>query len=60
MQRHNELIETIKQTPSEISDIVSRSRKDFTEEFFLHLHTVAESYNDNPKAQSGETECFEF
>ncbi|KAI5387252.1 pentatricopeptide repeat-containing protein At4g18520, chloroplastic [Lathyrus oleraceus] len=52
VQRHNELIEMIKRTPSEISNIVSRSRKDFSEDFFLHLHTVSESYNDNPKAQT--------
>ncbi|GAU28948.1 hypothetical protein TSUD_59610 [Trifolium subterraneum] len=52
IQRHNQLIEMIKRTPSEISDIVYRNRKDFTKDFFDHLHTVAESYNDNPKAQT--------
>ena len=55
VQRHNELIEMIKEKPSEISEIVSGCRKDFTNEFFVHLHTVAESYNDNPKVQNGET-----
>lgn len=50
----------IKGTPSEISEIVSRSRKDFTKEFFVHLHTLVESYSDDPKAQNGETECFQF
>ncbi|XP_061356013.1 pentatricopeptide repeat-containing protein At4g18520, chloroplastic [Gastrolobium bilobum] len=52
VQRHNELLEMIKGTPSDISKIVSRSRKDFTKDFFVHLHIVAESYNDNPKAQN--------
>ncbi|KAK7259672.1 hypothetical protein RIF29_25285 [Crotalaria pallida] len=51
IQRCNELIEMIKGTPSEISKIVSRCRKDFTKEFFVHLYTVAESY-DNPKLQN--------
>jgi hypothetical protein len=48
----------IKRTPSEISDIVSRNRKDFTKDFFVHLHRVADSYNNNPKAQTGETHVF--
>ncbi|KAI4305831.1 hypothetical protein L6164_029173 [Bauhinia variegata] len=52
VQRHNELLEVIKRAPSEISEIVSNRRKDFTKEFFLHLHTVAASYHDNPKAQN--------
>ncbi|KAI4308301.1 hypothetical protein L6164_031389 [Bauhinia variegata] len=52
VQRHNELLEVIKRAPSEISEIMSRRRKDFTEEFFVHLHTVAESYYDNPKEQT--------
>lgn len=58
VQRHNELIEMIKGTPSEISEIVSRCRKDLTKEFFVHLHTVAESY-DNSKVENGEAKCFE-
>lgn len=56
VQRHNELLEVIKGAPSEeISQIVSRRRKDFTKEFFMHLHTVAESYYENPTEQNGET-----
>ena len=55
VQRHNELLEVIKGSPpSEISDIVARRRKDFTKEFFVHLHTVAESYYDNLTEQNGE------
>ena len=56
MQRHNELLEVIRGSPSEISEVVARRRKDFTKEFFVHLHTVAESYYDNPTEQNGEDE----
>ncbi|KAL9320650.1 hypothetical protein ACSQ67_012489 [Phaseolus vulgaris] len=52
VQRHNELIEVVKRDPSQISEIVSKRRKDFTEEFFIHLHTVAESYYDNKEKQN--------
>jgi hypothetical protein len=43
-------------SPSEISEVVARRCKDFTKEFFVHLHTVAESYYDNPTEQDGENE----
>ncbi|KAM3361355.1 putative protein isoform X1 [Capsicum galapagoense] len=52
VQRHNELLETIRRSPSEVGDIVARRRKDFTKEFFVHLHTVAESYYDDPAEQN--------
>ncbi|MBA0720881.1 hypothetical protein Golax_008481 [Gossypium laxum] len=52
VQKHNELLEVIKGSPSEISEIVARRRKDFTKEFFVHIHTVAESYYDNPTEQN--------
>ncbi|KAH1065294.1 hypothetical protein J1N35_030281 [Gossypium stocksii] len=52
VQRHNELLEVIKGSPSEISEIVARRHKDFTKEFFVHIHTVAESYYDNPTEQN--------
>ncbi|PQM41504.1 uncharacterized protein Pyn_20655 [Prunus yedoensis var. nudiflora] len=53
VQRHNELLKVVRGAPSEISEIVSRRRKDFTQEFFVHVHTVAESYYDNPTEQNG-------
>ena len=56
VQRHNELLEVIQGAPSEISEIVARRRKDFTKEFFVHIHTVAESYHDNPTEQNGKAE----
>ncbi|KAL4565970.1 hypothetical protein LXL04_030077 [Taraxacum kok-saghyz] len=52
VQRHNELLQVIKNSPSEIGDIVAKRRKDFTQEFFLHLHLVAESYHDNETEQN--------
>ncbi|KAG5612508.1 hypothetical protein H5410_023789 [Solanum commersonii] len=52
VQRHNELLEAIRRSPSEVGDIVARRRKDFTKEFFAHLHTVAESYYDDPAEQN--------
>lgn len=54
VQRHNELLEVIKEAPDEISAIVARRRKDFTKEFFVHLHTVAESYYNEPSKQNGK------
>lgn len=52
VQRHNELLDVIRREPSEIGDIVARRRKDFTKEFFVHLHTSAESYHDDPNEQN--------
>ncbi|KFK22895.1 hypothetical protein AALP_AAs71746U000800 [Arabis alpina] len=53
IRRHNELLNVIKRTPpAEIGELVARRRKDFTNEFFEHLHTVAESYYDNPDEQT--------
>ncbi|KAH6827898.1 hypothetical protein C2S53_019196, partial [Perilla frutescens var. hirtella] len=52
IQRHNELLGAIRKSPSEVGEIVARRRKDFTKEFFVHLHTVAESYYGNPTEQS--------
>lgn len=54
VQRHNELLQVIRGSPSDISEVVARRRKDFTKEFFVHLHTVAESYYENPLDQNGE------
>ncbi|CAL0331267.1 unnamed protein product [Lupinus luteus] len=61
VQRYSELMKMIKGTPSDIREVVSRCRKDFTKEFLVHLHTVAESC-DNPKVQNDlvklRDECF--
>lgn len=52
VQRHDELLKVVRNAPSEIGDIVARRRKDFTQEFFMHLHAVAESYHDNEVEQN--------
>ncbi|KAF5740264.1 hypothetical protein HS088_TW11G00330 [Tripterygium wilfordii] len=52
VQRHNELLEVIKGAPLEMNEVVAKRRKDFTKEFFLHLHTVTESYYENPTEQN--------
>ncbi|XP_038884061.1 uncharacterized protein At4g37920 isoform X2 [Benincasa hispida] len=53
VKRHNELLEVVRAAaPSELGEIISRRRKDFTKEFFVHLHTVAESYYDDPAEQN--------
>ncbi|KAL6179542.1 hypothetical protein ACLB2K_051056 [Fragaria x ananassa] len=52
VQRHNELLKVVRGAPSDISDIVARRRKDFTKEFFMHLHTVSESYYENLEEQN--------
>ncbi|KAL2341504.1 hypothetical protein Fmac_009444 [Flemingia macrophylla] len=52
VQRHNDLLEVVRRDPLGITELVSKRRKDFTEEFFVHLHTVAESYYDNKEEQN--------
>lgn len=52
VQRHNELIKLVKGAPSEIGAIVSRRRKDFTSEFFVHFYALASSYYENPTEQN--------
>ncbi|CAM0958893.1 unnamed protein product [Alopecurus aequalis] len=52
VQRHNELFEVVRSTPSEkIGSVIAKRRKDFTVEFFNHLYYVAESYKDDPDKQ---------
>uniref|UniRef100_A0A0E0JYN6 Uncharacterized protein n=1 Tax=Oryza punctata TaxID=4537 RepID=A0A0E0JYN6_ORYPU len=52
VQRHNELLDVVKSTPSdEIGSVIAKRRKDFTVEFFNHLYYVAESYHDDPEKQ---------
>lgn len=60
VQRHNELIEVVKANPSGIGEIVAKRRKDFTQEFFVHLHNVAQSYMEDKAKQSGENNLFHF
>ena len=52
VKRHNDLIQVIRAAPESINEIVTRRRKDFTREFFEHLHVVAESYHEDPATQN--------
>lgn len=54
VQGHNELLKVIKMTPTSIPEIISKHRKDFTGEFFQHLHVIAESHYTNPTEQNGK------
>ena len=53
VKRHNDLIEVIKKDPSEILTVVTRRRKDFTTEFFVHVRALADSYYENPEERNG-------
>ena len=44
----------VRGAPSEIGEVVAKRRKDFTEEFFVHLHTYAASYYEKPEELDGE------
>ncbi|XP_078177171.1 uncharacterized protein At4g37920 [Carex rostrata] len=52
VKRHNDLIEVIKKDPSEILKVVTRRRKDFTKEFFVHVRALADSYYENPEERN--------
>ncbi|GER47897.1 DNA-directed RNA polymerase II [Striga asiatica] len=52
VQKNNELVDAIRKSPTEVHEIVSRRRKDFTKEFFEHFHTVGDSYYDNLAEQN--------
>ncbi|WCJ44554.1 hypothetical protein M5689_025213 [Euphorbia peplus] len=52
VQRHNELLDVIRKAPAEMNQVIARRRKDFTKEFFVHVYTVAQSYQDSPAEQN--------
>lgn len=43
MDRHCELLKEIQDSPTDINAIITRRRKDFTDEFFHHLNLVSET-----------------
>jgi hypothetical protein len=59
VKRHNDLLEVIKRDPSQIKALVARRRKDFTEEFFVHVRDMAQSYYENPGERDG-MKCIAF
>uniref|UniRef100_A0A7C8ZWY2 Uncharacterized protein n=1 Tax=Opuntia streptacantha TaxID=393608 RepID=A0A7C8ZWY2_OPUST len=60
IQRHDELLEVVRGEPSEIGEIVAKRRKDFTEEFFKHVYTVAASYYDKHEEQDATVKIAEM
>ncbi|KAL5054212.1 hypothetical protein RYX36_034894 [Vicia faba] len=61
--RHGDLLDVISTDLSEISNVVSNYRKDFTNEFFEHLYVVTESYRGDAvkkiEVNNGATVFFE-
>lgn len=45
MEGHSELLKEIQDSPTDINAVVTRRRKDFTEEFFRHLTLISETYD---------------
>ncbi|XWS45058.1 hypothetical protein CRYUN_Cryun15aG0104100 [Craigia yunnanensis] len=45
MERHCELLKEIQDSPTDINAIITRRRKDFTDEFFRYLTLVSETYD---------------
>ncbi|XP_017983313.1 PREDICTED: uncharacterized protein At4g37920, chloroplastic isoform X1 [Theobroma cacao] len=45
MERHSELLKEIQDSPTDINAIITRRRKDFTDEFFRYLALVSETYD---------------
>lgn len=45
MERHSELLKELQASPTDVNAIVTRRRKDFTDEFFRHLSLLSETYD---------------
>lgn len=45
MERHNDLLKEVQDSPTDINAIVARRRKDFTGEFFRYLSLIADTYD---------------
>uniref|UniRef100_A0A7N0TMS0 Uncharacterized protein n=1 Tax=Kalanchoe fedtschenkoi TaxID=63787 RepID=A0A7N0TMS0_KALFE len=45
MDKHAELLKEVQDSPTDINAIVTRRRKDFTEEFFRHLTLLSETFD---------------
>ncbi|KAK6258750.1 hypothetical protein SCA6_013224 [Theobroma cacao] len=45
MERHSELLKEIQDSPTDINAIITRRRKDLTDEFFRYLALVSETYD---------------
>jgi len=47
MQRHDALLAKIEESPMDLDTIVARHRKDFTGDFFQHLHLLCDASYEN-------------
>lgn len=45
MERHEELLKEIQDSPRDVNAIVTKRRKDFTGEFFRYLTLLSENYD---------------
>ena len=45
MERHSELLKEVQDSPTDVNAIVTRRRKDFTEEFFRYLTLLSETHD---------------
>lgn len=52
MEKHNDLLKEIQDSPTDINAVVARRRKDFSGEFFRYLNLVSETC-DNLEDQDG-------
>lgn len=57
MERHTELLKDIQDSPTDINVIVTRRRKDFTDEFFRHLTLLSETYDSLEDRDGNDLYC---
>jgi hypothetical protein len=53
MQRHDALLAKIEESPMDLDTIVARHRKDFTGDFFQHLHLLCDASYENLNRREG-------
>lgn len=52
MERHSELLKEVQNNPTDVNAIVTRRRKDFTDEFFCYLTLLSET-DDSLEGRDG-------
>lgn len=57
MMRHDELLEEIEKNESALDSIVTKRRKDFTTDFFDHLHTKCDANFKSLARRDGTNSC---
>lgn len=46
IEKHTDLLNEIQENPMDFNAVVARRRKDFTGEFFHHLHVLSDTYDN--------------